>query len=32
MEPTFGLVPILILSVIAVVLILAYFVMHHWAK
>lgn len=32
MEMTFGFIPILILSIIAVVLILVYFFMHHWAK
>lgn len=32
MEATFGLMPMLILSIIAVVAILAYFFLHHWAK
>lgn len=32
MEPTFGLVPILVLSLIAVVIILMYFFLHRWAK
>lgn len=32
MDAVFGLVPMLILSVIAVVLILAYFFFHRWAK
>ena len=32
MEAVFGLVPMLILAVVAVVAILAYFFMHHWAK
>lgn len=32
MDAVFGLVPMLILSVIAVIGILAYFFMHHWAK
>lgn len=32
MEPTFGLVPLLVLAAIVVVLIMAYFFLHHWAK
>jgi hypothetical protein len=32
MEATFGLVPILIMALIAVVIILMYFFFHHWAK
>jgi hypothetical protein len=32
MEATFALVPMLILSGISVVLIMMYFIMHHWAK
>lgn len=32
MEPTFGLVPMLILSAIVIVLIMSYFIFHHWAK
>lgn len=32
MDPTFGLVPMLVLAAIAVVLIMTYFIFHHWAK
>lgn len=32
MEATFGLVPMLILSIIAVVGILSYFFLHHWTN
>lgn len=32
MEPTFGLVPMLILSAIVIVLIMSYFIFHRWAK
>lgn len=32
MEATFGLMPMLILSIIAIVAILAYFFLHNWAK
>ena len=32
MDATFGLVPMLILSAIVVVLIMAYFFFHNWAK
>lgn len=32
MDATFGLVPMLVISIIVVALILAYFVFHNWAK
>ena len=32
MEATFGFVPMLVLAAIAVVLIMVYFYLHHWAK
>ena len=32
MEPTFGLVPMLVLAAIVVVLIMTYFIFHNWAK
>lgn len=32
MEATFGFVPMLVLAAIAVILIMAYFYLHHWAK
>lgn len=32
MEATFGFVPMLVLAAIMVVLIMAYFYLHHWAE
>lgn len=32
MDATFGLVPMLVISIIVVALILAYFAFHNWAK